>query len=64
MRRFCVLHILIFLIIGSASCDKSPSLKDMVKIPAGSFVMGSSEDEIRKIIRDLGHGEFGLTYRI
>ncbi len=59
MRKFCVLYILISLIIGSAGCNKSPSLTDMVKIPAGSFVMGSSEDEIRKIIRDLGHGEFG-----
>jgi len=59
MRKFCVLYILVFLIIGSAGCDKSPSLTDMIKIPAGSFIMGSSEDEIRKIIRDLGHGEFG-----
>lgn len=33
------------------------SLSDMIKIPAGPFLMGSSDKEVEKISRDLSHGE-------
>ena len=29
----------------------------MVRIPAGTFRMGSGDDEITKVVRDLGGGE-------
>ncbi len=35
------------------------SLSDMVRIPAGPFLMGSSDEEIKKVVRDLGGGEVG-----
>jgi len=35
------------------------SLSDMIKIPAGSFIMGSSDEEIKKVVRDMGGGELG-----
>ena len=34
-------------------------LSDMVKIPAGPFLMGSSDAETEKVVRDLGGGELG-----
>ena len=33
--------------------------KDMVNVPAGEFLMGSSDEEIKKVVRDLGGGELG-----
>ncbi|MGQ9607940.1 MAG: SUMF1/EgtB/PvdO family nonheme iron enzyme [bacterium] len=35
------------------------SLDDMVKIPSGEFIMGSSDEEIMKVVRELGGGELG-----
>ncbi|MGB9595689.1 MAG: SUMF1/EgtB/PvdO family nonheme iron enzyme [Candidatus Poribacteria bacterium] len=35
------------------------TLEDMVKVPAGEFLMGSSDEEIKKVVRDLGGGELG-----
>lgn len=34
-------------------------LSDMVRVPAGSFLMGSSDEEIVKVVRELGGGELG-----
>ncbi|MBD3184456.1 SUMF1/EgtB/PvdO family nonheme iron enzyme [Candidatus Poribacteria bacterium] len=38
---------------------KRISTEDMIKIPAGPFLMGSSDEEITKVVRDLGGGELG-----
>jgi len=35
------------------------TLSDMVKVPSGSFIMGSSDEEIKQVVRALGGGELG-----
>jgi iron(II)-dependent oxidoreductase len=50
------------LIKGKQSLDlnlSKLSLLDMIKIPSGSFIMGSSDEEIKKVVRDMGGGELG-----
>jgi formylglycine-generating enzyme required for sulfatase activity len=52
----------VFLITCSVCCGKrrpEVSLSDMVCIPAGPFLMGSSDEEIKQVVRDLGGGELG-----
>ena len=34
-------------------------LSDMMRIPAGPFLIGSGDEEIKKVVRDLGGGELG-----
>jgi len=34
-------------------------ISDMIEIPAGKFLMGSSDEEIVKVVRELGGGELG-----
>ena len=41
------------------SDKKSTLLENMIRIPAGPFLMGSSDEEIMKVVRDLGGGELG-----
>lgn len=38
---------------------KRLTLSDMVRVPAGPFLMGSSDEEIKKVVRELGGGELG-----
>ena len=61
LLSFLCLAFCAFPIAGSICCGKKPSisLSDMVRIPAGSFLMGSSDEEIKKVVRDLGGGELG-----
>ena len=35
------------------------SLSDMIMIPEGTFLMGSGDEEIMKVVRELGGGELG-----
>jgi len=54
--------ILIAAMITCFTCcsdKKTISTSDMIKIPAGPFLMGSSDEEITKVVRDLGGGELG-----
>jgi formylglycine-generating enzyme required for sulfatase activity len=53
---------LILIIISFFSCGRGPkkvSISDMIMIPAGPFLMGSGDEEIKKVVRDLGGGELG-----
>ncbi len=60
MNKF-VKALLIFMALTiSVGCGREKrevSLSDMILIPAGDFRMGSSEEVIEKISRDLAHGE-------
>ncbi len=57
----------IFMILAiSVSCGRKTrevSLANMILIPAGAFLMGSSDAEIEKISRDLAHGELDSSAR-
>lgn len=64
MNRFIWGLLALVIIIGFMGCDKKSSapeisLDDMILIPAGTFLMGSSDEEVTSVVRALGGGELG-----
>ena len=60
MNKFAVVLLISMALTISVGCGRETrqvSLSDMILIPAGPFLMGSSDEEIEKISRDLAHGE-------
>ena len=63
MNRHAWALLALIVIVGLVGCEKDSapelSLENMIKIPAGPYLMGSSDEEITKVVRDLGGGELG-----
>ncbi len=60
MGKFTGIFLIFAVLTISVGCSREKrevSLSDMILIPAGDFRMGSSEEEIERISRDLAHGE-------
>lgn len=59
INKFLIFSLAVLLIFSCGKSQKKVSLTDMVMIPEGPFLVGSSDEEIKKVVRDLGGGELG-----
>lgn len=59
INKSIIVSLAVLLIFGCSKGQKKVSLSDMIMIPEGPFLVGSSDEEIKKVVRDLGGGELG-----